>query len=296
MFIYSFIYALIYLFISDSFNHSPTTEEHQPHLTRIFLTLQGLNDLVAYMDDEGHCIVNSFTVDWKDYEKVYFDEPMDVANLNLDEIVYFRHKKVFLDDNKPPVDQGLNRKAQIIFDQVWPHDKDLHAPIKDPEHLQAMNFEGKLRRVCDKNDTRFLEYRPVTGSWVFKVNHFSKYGLTESNEEENDSAPTGPKKLKPNGGQLLEKNEKLLQPPGTLPKKLDQLLRTLGGFFHEEDLSLINYLNGKPVEFSKSSAVAMNMDVNTHKLQLMKVSFFAEDDYDSRSEISDISESRASAY
>lgn len=32
-----------------------------------------------------------------------------------------------------------------------------------------MDYEGKLRRVCDKHDTKFIEYRPQTGSWVFRV-------------------------------------------------------------------------------------------------------------------------------
>ncbi|XP_014213308.1 nuclear pore complex protein Nup98-Nup96 isoform X2 [Copidosoma floridanum] len=47
-----------------------------------------------------------------------------------------------------------------------------------------MDYEGKLRRVSAKHDTRFLEYRPETGSWVFKVDHFSKYGLSDSDDEE----------------------------------------------------------------------------------------------------------------
>ena len=47
-----------------------------------------------------------------------------------------------------------------------------------------MEYETKLRRVCDKHNTKFIEYRPQTGSWVFRVEHFSKYGLTDSDEDE----------------------------------------------------------------------------------------------------------------
>lgn len=93
------------------------------------------------------------------------------------------------DENKPPV------KAQIPLEHVWPHDKTLHEPIKDRERLDDMNYESKLRAVCDKHDTQFVEYRPETGSWVFKVDHFSKYGLSDSDEE---NIPAEPKKLKPN--------------------------------------------------------------------------------------------------
>lgn len=91
--------------------------------------------------------------------------------------------------------QDLNRKAQITLDQVWPHDKTLREPIKDRERLEAMDYEGKLRRVCDKHDMRFIDYRPETGSWVFKVDHFSKYGLNDSDEED---LPVDPKKAKLN--------------------------------------------------------------------------------------------------
>ena len=88
----------------------------------------------------------------------------------------------------------LHKEAQVTLDQVWPLDKSKHEPIKDPQRLLEMDWEGKLRRVCDKNETRFIEYRPETGSWVFKVKHFSKYGLNDSDEEED--IPTDPKKAK----------------------------------------------------------------------------------------------------
>jgi len=115
-------------------------------------------------------------------------------------VVHFRHKEVIIypdDEKKPPVGQGLNRRAQVTLDKVWPHDKSLHEPITDPQRLAAMNYEEKLRRVSAKHDTRFLEYRLETGSWVFKVDHFSKYGLSDSDEDDNQIPPTSEaKKLK----------------------------------------------------------------------------------------------------
>lgn len=176
----------------------------EPHPTGIVLqrsgyyTIPPLDKLTDFMTEDGKCIVPNFTVGRRGYGNVYFGEPIDVAGLNLDELVHFRHKEVIIypdDENKPPVGEGLNRKAQITLDQVWPHDKTLHEPIKDRERLEEMNFESKLRAVCDKHDTRFVEYRPETGSWVFKVEHFSKYGLSDSDEEE---GAADAKKVKPN--------------------------------------------------------------------------------------------------
>lgn len=46
-----------------------------------------------------------------------------------------------------------------------------------------MNFSEKLRKVTVNKDAKFIDYRPETGSWVFKVDHFSRYGFDESDEE-----------------------------------------------------------------------------------------------------------------
>lgn len=195
----------------------------EPHPTGIVLqrsgyyTIPPLDKLTDYLTDDGKCIVPNFTIGRKGYGNVYFGEPIDVAGLNLDELVHFRHKEVIIypdDENKPPVGEGLNRKAQITLDQVWPHDKTLHEPIKDRERLEEMNYEAKLRAVCDKHDTRFVEYRPETGSWVFKVDHFSKYGLSDSDDEDDNAAEA--KKPKPNLPRETFKSKSKLT--GTIPK------------------------------------------------------------------------------
>lgn len=195
--------------------------DYTPHPTGIILTRSGyytippLDKLTDFLTDDGKCIVSNFTIGRKGYGNVYFGESIDVAGLNLDELVHFRNKEVIIypdDENKPPIGEGLNRKAQITLDQVWPHDKTLHEPIKERERLEEMNYEAKLRAVCDKHDTRFVEYRPETGSWVFKVDHFSKYGLNDSDEED---APADPKKLKPNAP---PKDSTVSKVTGTIPK------------------------------------------------------------------------------
>ena len=46
-----------------------------------------------------------------------------------------------------------------------------------------MRYDERLARAAHRLQAKFIEYRPETGSWVFRVNHFSKYGLEDSDEE-----------------------------------------------------------------------------------------------------------------
>lgn len=187
----------------DDTNSDLSLIVHEPNSAGVTLqrsgyyTIPPLSKLSDYMNvDDGTCRVPNFTIGRRGYGNVYFDCEIDVANLNLDELVHFRHKEVVIypdDENKPPIGTALNRKAQITLDQVWPHDKTLREPIKDRERLETMGYEDYLRRVCDKHDMRFIDYRPETGSWVFKVDHFSKYGLSDSDEDE---VVVDPKKAK----------------------------------------------------------------------------------------------------
>ncbi|XP_012217704.1 nuclear pore complex protein Nup98-Nup96 isoform X3 [Linepithema humile] len=298
-----------------------------------YYTIPPLDKLDDFVCGET-CIVPDFTVGREGYGNVYFPDSFDVYGLNLDEIVHFRHKEVIIypdDDKKPPVGQGLNRRAQVTLDKVWPHDKSLHEPITDPQRLAAMNYEGKLRRVSAKHDTRFLEYRPETGSWVFKVDHFSKYGLSDSDEDDSQIPSTsGAKKLKGFSASLkgksiessmaTSKNAKNGAINGTINgtigsptmrngKHPDMESNFLGETpiyrfsydgFGDENLKLLarpvreiqldsSILVSREYSYEKRSPVGDNARVtgtDSHKLQLMKASFFDTNDEDNSEEIS----------
>ncbi|XP_052837184.1 LOW QUALITY PROTEIN: nuclear pore complex protein Nup98-Nup96 [Drosophila gunungcola] len=292
--------------------------DYEAHPTGIVLrrvgyyTIPSLDDLRSYLAEDGSCVVPNFTVGREGYGNVFFGKEMDVAGLNLDEIVHFRNKEVIIypdDDNKPSIGNGLNRDAQVTLDQVWPLDKTKHEAIKEPQRLLEMDWEGKLRRVCDKNDTRFIEYRPETGSWVFRVKHFSKYGLGDSDEE--DDVPTDPKKAKM---AALEAQQRATAEKMTLtslrqaqkisedaarnldPKSLvagvasgfrpmddtaEFMLMDKTQFFQagaNSDFSMFDAPRHRPTITSPTAALAQHMVGNeTHKMQLMKSSLFVDD-------------------
>lgn len=289
-----------------------------------YYTIPSLDKLDDFVCGET-CIVPNFTIGREGYGNVYFPDSFDVYGLNLDEIVHFRHKEVIIypdDEKKPPVGQGLNRRAQVTLDKVWPHDKSLHEPITDPQRLAVMNYEGKLRRVSAKHDTRFLEYRPETGSWVFKVDHFSKYGLSDSDEDDNQ-IPSASEAKKLKGFPVPLQKGKIADPSAATNKNAvnGTINGTVGGTkienakhsdveinFLEETQIRFGHDNrdnwemivhpvrdtpvGRSVFISKDYSYEKRMTVSpvgdnarvagtdSHKVQLMKASFFDTNDED----------------
>ncbi|KAK2583571.1 hypothetical protein KPH14_009516 [Odynerus spinipes] len=257
-----------------------------------YYTIPALDELDDYVCGET-CIVPNFTVGRKGYGNVYFPDSFDIYGLNLDEIVYFRRKEVIIypdDEKKPPVGQGLNRRAQVTLDRVWPDDKSRHEPITDPHRLAAMNYEAKLRRVSAKHDTNFLEYRPETGSWVFKVDHFSKYGLSDSDEDDNSVPPKSDvKKLKSTN--LQQKIPVKVEQQKSTNKNVSTTMIDnhakmgksqlsgmefdfLGNISNTDSPTYRQYNEEKKLLISPTTAYARIAGTDSHKLQLMKASFF----------------------
>ncbi|XP_041088599.1 nuclear pore complex protein Nup98-Nup96 isoform X1 [Polyodon spathula] len=275
-----------------------------------YYTIPSMDELAKMTNENGECIVENFTIGRKGYGSIYYPGEVNLTNLNLDEIVHFRRKEVIVypdDQTKPPVGEELNRRAEVTLDGVWPNDKTTCTQIKSLERLTEMNYEGRLENASRKQGARFLEYRPETGSWVFEVAHFSKYGLQDSDEE--DEVPpsrTDAKKLKtaavllpgqqpPPPAQQMALNGKLtpLPPsPGTLEQlgrvtELDSDMADItqepppDRMFEDDDYDEERQDGESPTEqepVSASSHIASSLGINPHTLQIMKASLFVEDD------------------
>lgn len=265
-------------------------------LTRVgYYTIPSMDELAQMTDDCGECIVHNFTIGRKGYGSIFFEGEVNLANLNLDEIVHIRRKEVIVyldDEKKPPIGEGLNRRAEVTLDGVWPMDKTTRSLIKTPERLAEMNYENRLEAASRKQGAHFKDYRPETGSWVFKVDHFSKYGLQESDEEEEDNvAKTDAKKLKtapvPAPGQTVQQmalNGKPTPPsPSPVVEQLGSVMELdsdMADITQEPlpDVTMDDDTTEEQEPMSASSYIASSLGINPHTLQIMKASLFAEED------------------
>uniref|UniRef100_A0A8B9SZF1 Nuclear pore complex protein Nup98-Nup96 n=1 Tax=Anas platyrhynchos TaxID=8839 RepID=A0A8B9SZF1_ANAPL len=266
-------------------------------LTRAgYYTIPSMEELARFTNDRNECIVTDFTIGRKGYGSIYFEGEVNLTNLNLDDIVHIRRKEVIVypdDERKPPIGEGLNRRAEVTLDGVWPTDKTSRCLIKSPERLAEMNYEGRLESVSRKQGARFKEYRPETGSWVFKVAHFSKYGLQDSDEEEEEHPlKVDTKKLKttpvPPPGHLPPQQMALNgkpTPPSQTPE-VEQLGRVV-----ELDSDMADITQELPQESAlednmmeeqeavpASTHIASTLGINPHVLQIMKASLLADEE------------------
>ncbi|NWS76773.1 NUP98 protein, partial [Crotophaga sulcirostris] len=287
--------------LQDEREEEPEAVYHQHPagivLTRAgYYTIPSMDELARLTNDRNECVVTDFTIGRKGYGSIYFEGEVNLTNLNLDEIVHIRRKEVIVypdDERKPPVGEGLNRRAEVTLDGVWPTDKTSRCLIKSPERLAEMNYEGRLESVSRKQGARFKEYRPETGSWVFKVAHFSKYGLQDSDEEEEEHpSKMDTKKLKtapvlPPGhlpSQQMALNGK--PAPPSQPPEAEQLGRVVELDSDMADITqeppqesvVEDDVTEEPEAVPASTHIASTLGVNPHVLQIMKASFLADED------------------
>lgn len=136
--------------------------------------------------------ISNLTVGRSGYGEVTFLEPVDVTGFDLNDlfgkVVVFTEMElaVYPDDweDKPAQGKGLNHPARVTLLNCFPRDKANKQPITDLSDPRHARF---LKRVKNIPDTEFVSYTD-DGSWTFEVKHFSKYGLRDDSDEDDEGA------------------------------------------------------------------------------------------------------------
>lgn len=126
--------------------------------------------------------VPDFTVGRENIGYVRFKVPVDLTTVDVENIfgniVILEPRSATVYPNsakKPPVGKGLNVPALINLENSWPRASRKGKPTTVTKHIE------RLKRVPD---TKLENYNAETGEWTFSVEHFTTYGLDDSDEDE----------------------------------------------------------------------------------------------------------------
>ncbi|CAI5969830.1 unnamed protein product [Closterium sp. NIES-65] len=136
--------------------------------------------------------VRDFVVGRKGFGSVRFLGETDVRGLDVEGIVQFHKCEILVymdEESKPPVGEELNKPAEVTLLQVVCVDKKTGKAVTEGPEVER--FERKLRRKTAEQDAEFLSFNAAKGEWRFKVQHFSRYGLEDSDEDDEEEEDRG---------------------------------------------------------------------------------------------------------
>ncbi|KAL4908180.1 nuclear protein 96-domain-containing protein [Aspergillus multicolor] len=118
---------------------------------------------------------------------VTFDQPVDLTTIDLDNLlgglvdIGVRKITVYPDESiKPARGKGLNVPSTLRIENSWPRGRDkknLSSTTSGPL------FEKHVDRLMKVHNTEFVNYETETGTWIFRVAHYTTYGLDYDDEE-----------------------------------------------------------------------------------------------------------------
>jgi len=180
-----------------------------PKLTKEGYEVDPSMEDLQMMSEADLAAVPKFSISRGGYGKVEWEGSVDVRGADLDSIVYIEHRSVDVYSNeerdgvKPAMGTKLNRPAIVTCYNVYPKEKGAGASEEE-----KTKFATVVARKMSKMDAATLiSYNKDTGVWQFRVEHFSKYSLDDSDEDEEqyqagDSLPSKRKiaKMAPSSG------------------------------------------------------------------------------------------------
>ncbi|OJD16402.1 hypothetical protein AJ78_03432 [Emergomyces pasteurianus Ep9510] len=172
-----------------------------------------------------------FTVGRAGCGSVTFDEPVDLTTVDIDSLfdklikIGTRSITVYPDDvTKPPRGKGLNVPSTLRIENSWPRGRDKKAPSP---MTSGPTFERHVNRLKRVTNTEFIDYEKLTGTWVFKVPHFTTYGLDYEDDDDDE-------------GENFDQSTLSAPPPDTPTPKAQTQTPTQSSFTNSELNSTIS--------------------------------------------------------
>lgn len=201
---------------------------------------------------------------------VNFDVPVDLTTIDLDNlyenIVKFETRSITVypdPTTKPPVGRGLNVPSTITLENIWPRPRDL-----DPQSAKYQKWYKK--RISHRDDgAELVDYSVETGEWTFKVQHYTRYGLDDDDDEES----------------MMDQSE-LSLPPQSIHKSADASVMEVDDHSESEDEDeddTFAFKKSVPGQFGNKSIIPADEDTELR-------SDAVEEQYDDGSEQSAYSE------
>ena len=157
-----------------------------PKLTkRGYEVYPSMADLEA-MSEAELATVRGFKVERPGFGSVAWDGAVDVREVDIDTEVIIESKNVSVYDDaettgtKPEQGSKLNRPAVITMYGIFPKDG-AEASAEAKQKLSR-----KIEKTTQKMKAELLSFESESGVWTFRVGHFSRYGLDDSDDETDD--------------------------------------------------------------------------------------------------------------
>lgn len=210
--------------------------------------------------------IDGFTIGRDNVGSIKFKIPVDISGIEIDElsgdVIQLEPRSATVYPNpakKPPVGKGLNVPARISLEHSWPRAGLDKQAVNDPKRFKK--HVERLRRIPD---TTFEDYNQETGVWTFSVEHFTTYGLDDSDSDDGtpmgNHATDGPSSTPPQPPTLAM----AIDPPmGNEIEEVKQTKGVPGAFDHQEDLYDQEFGTGNQSFLGTRSA-----DPASHNVQL----------------------------
>ncbi|KAJ3408557.1 hypothetical protein HDU80_005274 [Chytriomyces hyalinus] len=151
------------------------------------------------MSDAELTQVEGYTVSLPNIGRVKFLQPVNLLQASPTgtragiqdipgNVVILKHKviEVYPDEGgvKHPVGMGVNVPAEVYLERCWPVDKRSGEIITDETDPR---FDRHFKKLEGIEGTKLLGYNKTSGTWRFKVDHFSKYALDDDEDDEEEA-------------------------------------------------------------------------------------------------------------